>query len=131
MVPVQPEPSSLEPTRLSRRLRGETALSAEAAAAAGRAEAEAEGRARTATVRKQLTLVEGQHLAAPFTLWSIGALHSMVVAWSFGWHARAAVALRVQRVGVASMGQGLLGCPLLFKQGMHADEGAKVPFQRS
>lgn len=70
---MQPEASTLEPTRLSRRLRGETAPSAEAAAAAGRAEAEAEGRARRATVRKQLTLVEGQQLAAPFTLWSIGA----------------------------------------------------------
>ncbi|KAI7838346.1 hypothetical protein COHA_007914 [Chlorella ohadii] len=75
----EPEPTSHEPTRLSRRLRGETALSAEAAAAAGRAEAEAEGRARRSTVRKQLTLVEGQQLVAPFTLWSIG-----VTVWDLG-----------------------------------------------
>lgn len=45
----------------------------EEAAAAGRAEAEAEGRARRVASRKQLTLPEGQQLAAPFSLWSIGA----------------------------------------------------------
>ncbi|PRW45124.1 hypothetical protein C2E21_6400 [Chlorella sorokiniana] len=85
----EPEPASLEPTRLSRRLRGETALSAEAAAAAGRAEAEAEGRDRRATVRKQLTLVEGHQLAAPFTLWSIG-----VTVWELGQLQRGAWAHR-------------------------------------
>lgn len=66
------EPASLEPTRLSRRLRGETALAQEAAAAAALAEVEAEGRARRVASRKRLALQPGQQLAAPFTLWSIG-----------------------------------------------------------
>lgn len=62
----------MQPTRLSRRLRGQAAPVLEQAAAEGRAEAEAEGRARKAASRKRLTLPEGQQLAAPFTLWSIG-----------------------------------------------------------
>lgn len=71
----QAAPADLEPTRLSRRLRGETALDQEAAEAEARAEVEAEGsaRARRGLTRKRLALEEGQQLAAPFSLWSIGA----------------------------------------------------------
>lgn len=67
------EPSALEPTRLSRRLRGETAPALSDVAAAARAEAEAEGRARRGATRKRLTVEPGVQLAAPFSLWSIGA----------------------------------------------------------
>lgn len=72
--PLQAQPTAMEPTRLSRRLRGVTALTLDEAAAAALAEAEAEGRARAraAGARKQLRLEEGRQLAAPFSLWSIG-----------------------------------------------------------
>ena len=74
LPPQQPEPAELEPTRLSRRLRGEVALAQEEAAAAARAEVEAEGvaRARRGGTRKRLALDPGTQLAAPFTLLSIG-----------------------------------------------------------
>ncbi|KAL4438181.1 hypothetical protein ABPG77_010542 [Micractinium sp. CCAP 211/92] len=74
-------PEALEPTRLSRRLRGVTAMTLDEAAAEARAEAEAEGRARAraAGTRKQLRLEEGQQLVAPFSLWSIG-----VTVWELG-----------------------------------------------
>ncbi|KAL4448494.1 hypothetical protein ABPG75_005713 [Micractinium tetrahymenae] len=78
---AEAQPAALGPTRLSRRLRGEIAPSLDEAAAAARAEAEAEGRARAraAGTRKQLKLEEGQQLAAPFSLWSIG-----VTVWELG-----------------------------------------------
>lgn len=83
-------PAEPQPSRVSRRLRGEVALGQQEAASAARqelAEEEAEenegGRAgqRTAsagkrgTSRRQLTLEElqrGTEYHAPFTLWSIG-----------------------------------------------------------
>lgn len=73
-MPLQVQPAAMEPTRLSRRLRGVTAPTLDEAAAAARAEAEAEGRARAhvAGARKRLRLEAGQQLAAPFSLWSIG-----------------------------------------------------------
>lgn len=69
------------PSRLSRRLRGVTALDQKAAAAEARAEAEAEGAARVrgAAARKPLVLEEGVQLSAPFSLRSIG-----VTVWELG-----------------------------------------------
>ena len=73
---LQAEPSVLEPSRVSSRLRGQAAPSQQQAVAEAQREAEEEenagvGRTRKGTARKRLTL-DGAAYIAPFTLWSIG-----------------------------------------------------------